>query len=468
MLQKFLFKNNYDLRNFTFIIIYCTIFLILRLTASTTGMTLDEAELFIDASQFKLGFDDQPPLYSWIIKSFSFIFGLNVPLMVCVNQILICVFFCVIYSILRLLYERKTAELALLSYVFIFLYSYDFYRYMIHTTLMVVIAALGFWVFLKLLYRPRPAYYAVFGALMALGILAKYNFIFFVLLIFVSSLFNKLARRRFLNKKTFLFLIFFTLILLPHLIWLYQDDFQALKYTLKRGDSGDLNQNILQVLLDFFWQPLLYLMIVGAFFFKDIKFSLPQRRKELSKFLLVVLIFAYLIPLLAILAFKFGNFSQRWLAPVNFLLPIVFFGFVPKTTPQKGYKVVCFFVISIILLVKLLAFHFPDLYQKTIFIHIPHKKIYTELKKEFNSDSQICVYKDLLLFAGLKSLDPDLKITFSKKTICQDFDLLVWNVHDKRVLGYLTEIQKEKIKVLKIPYEKTTSASLYKIKYLKK
>ena len=130
--MKSLFKDNYDLRNLFFIIIYCSIFLVLRLSSSLTAMTLDEAELFIDASEFKLGFDDQPPLYSWIIKALSLIFGLNVPLMVTVNQILICVFFCVIYSILRFLYKRRTAELALLSYVFIFLYSLHNFNLLIY------------------------------------------------------------------------------------------------------------------------------------------------------------------------------------------------------------------------------------------------------------------------------------------------------------------------------------------------
>jgi len=465
--MKSLFKDNYDLRNLFFIIIYCSIFLVLRLSSSLTAMTLDEAELFIDASEFKLGFDDQPPLYSWIIKALSLIFGLNVPLMVTVNQILICVFFCVIYSILRFLYKRRTTELALLSYVFIFLYSYDFYRYMIHTTLMVVIAALCFWVFLKLLYRPKPTYYAVLGTLMALGILAKYNFVFFVLLIFISSLFNKLARKRFFNKKTFLFFIFFVLVSSPHFIWLYNDGFKALKYTLDRGHSGDLSQNILQVLVDFLWQPLLYSLIFLVFFFKDINLRFSSDRIQIRRLLISVLLFAYLVPLLVIIFFKLGNFSQRWLASVNFLLPIVFFGFITKTNADRFFRAFCGLLISVIFLIKFIAFHSPDLYKKTIFIHLPHKKTYSILKDELESSSNICVYQDLLLFAGLKSLNPNLQILYSKKSICPDGELLLWNALAEREPSFLTKKQKERIKVLKIPYEKSSSDRLYEIHYLR-
>jgi 4-amino-4-deoxy-L-arabinose transferase-like glycosyltransferase len=379
--------TNRDWINLGFIVLYSLIFLILRLSASCVAMTLDEAELFLDAQAFKLGFDDQPPLYSWIIRALSLIFGLNVPLMVVVNQALICAFLITIYFILRSLWDRERSWLVLLSYVFIFLYSYDFYRYMIHTTLMVFISALSFLLFIKLLYRPKTIYYALLGLLMGLGILAKYNFVFFVFLILLVSLTNRLTKKRLFNKKTFVFLLFFSLTITPHSYWLLKDGFSAFAYTLGRGDSGNLASNFLEVLLDFVWQPLIYILIFFVFFRKEITFSKNPSRTNLNKIFFALFVFAYLIPFICVVSLKLGNFSQRWLAPVNFLLPIICFSRCMKLSQHKLFKYLCLGCLGVIFCVKFIAFHLPNLYQKTIFIHIPHRQIFTQLKQNLEEDS---------------------------------------------------------------------------------
>ena len=91
----------------------------------------------------------------------------------------------------------------------------------------------------------------LFGVFSALGVLSKYLFIYlgvaFDLFLIYMIVKNKI------NFKCLVSLVPFLLILLPHLVWLTENDYVTINYGLHRTGTGE------QILLDHFTHPLIFL-----------------------------------------------------------------------------------------------------------------------------------------------------------------------------------------------------------------
>ena len=79
----------------------------------------------------------------------------------------------------------------------------------------------------------------LFGLFAALGILSKYLFIYLLVAIdifFIYLIFNKK-----INYKCLISLVTFLLILLPHLVWLTENNYITIMYALHRTGVGESN-----------------------------------------------------------------------------------------------------------------------------------------------------------------------------------------------------------------------------------
>ena len=91
----------------------------------------------------------------------------------------------------------------------------------------------------------------LFGLFAAIGILSKYLFIY--LLIAMDVFFAYMIIKKKVNLKSLISLIPFFLILLPHLIWLTENDYITITYGLHRTGTGDQN------FLDHLFLPIIFL-----------------------------------------------------------------------------------------------------------------------------------------------------------------------------------------------------------------
>jgi 4-amino-4-deoxy-L-arabinose transferase-like glycosyltransferase len=91
----------------------------------------------------------------------------------------------------------------------------------------------------------------LFGLFAAIGILSKYLFIYLLLSIDVFLAFTFFKKK--FNYKSFISLIPFLLILLPHLIWLTENDYITITYGLHRTGTGG------QSFLDHLILPVIFL-----------------------------------------------------------------------------------------------------------------------------------------------------------------------------------------------------------------
>jgi len=91
----------------------------------------------------------------------------------------------------------------------------------------------------------------LFGLFAALGVLSKYLFIY--LLIAMDVFFAYMIIKKKVNLKSFISLIPFFLMLLPHLIWLTENDYITITYGLHRTGTGN------QYFLDHLIHPIIFL-----------------------------------------------------------------------------------------------------------------------------------------------------------------------------------------------------------------
>jgi len=399
------------------LLIYSLIFVAIRLFASVYGMTLDEAEHFIDIQSFSWGYLDQPPLYSWILKTFSLVFGFNVPVMVIVYHLIVFIFFVLLFKISILVFqERKKSFFCFLSYFLFFIYSYDFYRYTIHSAVMMMFCALSLYIYLKIAFGKNSLFnYLLLGLCFACGFLSKYNFIFFVLALLVASFFNTTHRKLLFSFKSFYALLIMFLCLSPHIAWLFNNDLAPFLYALKRGDAGSQQGfSIFAVLLNTYWNFIVYFLCSLLFF----DFNFKKQKTYFDFFKITLLIFAIAFPLLLIIALQAGNFSQRWLAPLNIFLPLSIFAFIEiKKTTFRHKLFISLISILIVLFysMRIASYYFPDNF-KPSFLSKPYQAIYKNIYRDFadhniniqDKDLLIYCYQDVFLLAGLKSFYKNL------------------------------------------------------------
>ena len=202
-----------------FLTVYFALQCVLRVLYAS-GLGLDEAELFVITQKLAPGYGSQPPLYNWLqIGAFS-LFGLGVPALAILKNLLLWATFVFMYLAGRLVLEDDTkAALTTLSLFTIPQLAWESQRALAHTVIAVTMAALTLYVMLRLLRSGRWAWYVALGVCWALGMLSKYNYILFVAALLIAAVSIGAFRPKILRPLILLSLATALVLLVPHLEW---------------------------------------------------------------------------------------------------------------------------------------------------------------------------------------------------------------------------------------------------------
>jgi len=220
-------------------------------TLTNHNLPLDTIEALAWGSNLDLGFNKHPPVSAFFAEVFYQIFGPQDWVYYLLSQIFVVISFFVVWKFSEEFFNNKI--LSLLSVLLLEgIYFYNF------TTpeFNVNVCQLPFWT-LSVLYGwkgfkdNKTINWLLFGLFAALGILSKYLFIY--LLIAMDVFFYYMIIKKRLNFKSFISLIPFFLVLLPHIIWLNEHDYITITYGFHRTGTGDQN------FLDHLFYPLIFL-----------------------------------------------------------------------------------------------------------------------------------------------------------------------------------------------------------------
>jgi len=207
---------------------------------------------------------------------------------------------------------------------------------------------LGLWPLMFLFFYNAIQYQKIkdwvgVGIVAGLAMMAKYFTGIPMVLMFGFLVLNKNARVSFFHKGLYISLICFGVVILPHIIWLFQHNFLTLQYAFGRAD--DLNPNVfdfgLSQIIDFFL-PVVMILFISCM---NARFEDKFNRD----FLLVMGLGPFLLTLFFGILFSWHLYNE-WGVPLVSLwgLVAVYF-FKPKLTPKR-LKIILIIIYSIMFL----------------------------------------------------------------------------------------------------------------------
>jgi len=282
---------------------------------SNTNLPLDTIEALAWGTNIDWGYNKHPPLSAWFVEAFYQIFR---------NQ--------------DWAYYFLSQLFVVLSFIIVFKFSEDFFQNQIHSLISVLllegiyfynfttpefnvyVCELPFWA-LTVLYcwkgikQNDYVSWLLFGFFAGLGVLSHYLFLY--LLIALDLFFIYMIFKKEFNSKCLISLIAFLIVLLPHLIWLTENNFISINYALHRTGLEE------STFLNHLYYPIIFLakqigimvpfFIMLLFIVSKFKYKINLKDKKL-----IFLIIINIVPLLLIFLTSFflgTRIKTMWMTP---------------------------------------------------------------------------------------------------------------------------------------------------------
>ena len=338
-----------------FFYIFLTIHLILwTLIPSLTNnnLPLDTIEALAWGSNLDWGFNKHPPMSAFMVEIFYSFFGSNDWAYYLLSQIFIIFSFFVIFQFSKeILKNEMLALISVLLLEGIYFYNFTTPEFNVN------VCQIPFWV-LTVYYSwkvfnqkiPKLKDCIIVGIFAAGGFLSKYLFIY--LLIAIDILFIYLIFFKKEKKFHFNYLIsleVFLVLLIPHAIWLFNNDFVTITYGLARSglDSSTFLDHLTYPITFILKQVgiLVPIFIMLYFLVKKIKINYNFKDKKLL-FLLAINI----LPILLILftSMMMGSkIRTMWMTPFYLFFGTLLVYVFQKYIVKQNYKS---FIISFLIL----------------------------------------------------------------------------------------------------------------------
>ena len=204
---------------------------------SNINLPLDTIEALAWGSNLDWGYNKHPPLSAFFLELFYFIFGPQDWAYYLLSQIFVIVAFFIVWLLsIEIFKEKKYALISIFLLEGIFFYNFTTPEFNVN------ICQLPFWSLViyyswKIYDAKEIQFYDCFliGLFAAAGFLSKYLFVY--LLLSISILFIYVIYKKFKNFdfKYLIIVEIFLVLLVPHIIWLLDNDFITVLYGLKRS-----------------------------------------------------------------------------------------------------------------------------------------------------------------------------------------------------------------------------------------
>tara|TARA_B100000989_G_scaffold190931_1_gene143821 strand:- start:149 stop:1471 length:1323 start_codon:yes stop_codon:yes gene_type:complete len=309
-------------------------------TITNKNLPLDVIEALAWGSNLDWGFNKHPPVSAFFSEVFFQIFGAQDWAYYFLSSLFVVISF---YFVLKVADEILSSKLLSLFSVLILeaIYFYNF------TTpeFNVNVCQLPFWslvvYFSWKIYSSKKIKFSncfLIGLFGAIGFLSKYLFIYLLVSIFLFFMYLIFIKKdRKFDFKYFITLEVFIILLIPHFIWLYGNDFTTVFYGLKRTGLDEPS------LINHFEQPIFFLLKQGGilipFIFliwllvKKVKFKFDIKDK---KFLFLTVINLLPIFLIFVTSVILGSkIRTMWMTPFYLYFGVLFIYILKSQINEK-------------------------------------------------------------------------------------------------------------------------------------
>ncbi len=314
------------------------------------NLPLDTIEALAWGSNLDWGFNKHPPMSALMVELFYKIFGNQDWAYYLLSQIFVILSFLFIWVFSKDFFKKKiNIFLSILLLEGIYFYNYTTPEFNVYIT------QLPFWALTILfcwrgLKQNKTLDWLCFGIFAALGVLSHYLFLY--LLFSLDILFFYLLLKRKINFKFCVSLVTFILVLLPHFIWLIENDFITLSYAFRRTGFEEAN------LLNHIYHPFIFLSkqlgILFPFFLMlsilILKFKIRINLKD-KKFLFLFTVSILPVLLIFLTSMIMGvKIRTMWMTPFYLFIGVFFiYLFKEKIHFKKTNLFLSLFIIFFIL-----------------------------------------------------------------------------------------------------------------------
>ena len=385
-------KNNIQNLFYIFIITHLILWTLIP-ALTNNNLPLDTIEALAWGSNFDWGFNKHPPASAFFSEIFYQIFGPQDWAYYLLSQIFVVIAFVVVFKFAEELLKNKTLSLiSVLLLESIYFYNFTTPEFNVN------VCQLPFWALCvyyswKLFDKQSITFKDCFwlGVFSAIGFLSKYLFIY--LLISIDLLFFYIIFIKKYKKFDFKYLVsleVFIILLVPHLIWLTNNNYITITYGLARTGFESSN------LLDHIIYPLIFLgkqlgilipfFIMSFFLIKKFKFKISLKDKNL-----LFLVFINLVPIGLMLLTSIITGSKirtMWMTPFYlFLGVLVVYIFKAQINLKKLKGFLSSFVILFI--VSLFSYAYISITETDKRTDYPGKQIAIKTQYAWNQDHTV-------------------------------------------------------------------------------
>ena len=316
------------------------------------NLPLDTIEALAWGSNLDWGFNKHPPMSAFFVEFFFQLFGSKDWAYYLLSQIFVVVSFIYVFKFANeILQDVKLSLISVLVLESIFFYNFTTPEFNVN------VCQLPFWSLVvyytwKIYSTKEIKIFDCFllGLFTAIGFLSKYLFFYLLVsitLLFLYSIFYKKIKK--FDFKYFIILEVFVVLLIPHLIWLHENDYVTISYGLKRTgleQSGNFDNIKLPII--FFLKQLGILIpffILNLFLIKKFRFKINFSDKKF-----IFLFFVNLLPIILIIltsAVTGSKIRTMWMTPFYLFFGVMFIYFLKSQINIK--KISSFLIVFVIL-----------------------------------------------------------------------------------------------------------------------
>ena len=295
---------------------------------SNNNLPLDTIEHLAWASDLQFGYGKHPPLSAWVLEIFYQIFGKQDWAYYFLSQLFVGSAFIVIFLFSQDFLKNKFyGIISILLLEGIYFYNFTTPEFNVNVC-QIPFWALTIYFCWKGIEEGNIINWLLFGVFASLGVLSKYLFIY--LLVAIDVFFIYLIIKKKFDPKSLISLLSFFIILIPHIVWLLDNNYTTITYAMHRTGIGEeefFKAHILNPLIFLGKQILILVPFLIMFLFIISKYKIKLKLKD-KKLLFLIIINLFPILLMFFTSLLMGiKIRTMWMTPFIYFLGYCFYTF---------------------------------------------------------------------------------------------------------------------------------------------
>ena len=310
-------------------------------TLTNVNLPLDTIEALAWGSNLDWGYNKHPPLSAFIVELIYSIFGSQDWAYYLLSQIFVVIAFIYLWKLSNEFFKNKIYSLLavfILESIVFFNYTTPEFNVYVCQLPFRVLTVYYCW---KSIRDNKLLNWILFGLFSSAGFLTHYSSIFLLLAITMYFIFLLVNKTKF-QLNFLLPVAVFTLLITPHLIWLFDNNFTSISYALNRTGVDDKN------LIDHISNPIFFIfkqigilipfLIIFLFIFSKNKKKINNNIKD-KKFMFLFFINILPIVLIFLISLLTGaKIRTMWMSTFYLFLGIFFIYVFEKQINLKKIK----------------------------------------------------------------------------------------------------------------------------------